>query len=166
MLDRMHATLRAMACGALTLLALAACAGPSRAVGAGEVGEGGGSGGGRASGESASRLTAVEGEYGAPRIAATRSVPPQFVLVFERQTPTPGYTLRQDAVEIDAERGRIVARVSEVPPGGMVAQVISEAELRLNLGAVPTGRWVLEIHARRGDAGEYRLQQALVLVAN
>lgn len=113
----------------------------------------------------ATHLAAPGHPFGEPRIQLLESRPPQFDLVFRREMPTPGFTLHVDSIERVDDRGRIVARVTEVAPKGMVAQVITPTELRLSLGSVPQGRWVLEIHTRRGDNGVYLLADALVLVA-
>lgn len=113
----------------------------------------------------ATRLDWGSRPFEAAGIRVLESYPPQFVLVFTREMPTPGYTFRVDRLDVDARRGRIVAQVSELPPEGMVAQVITEGELSLEVGSLPVGRFVVEIHARRGTRGEYALAGAGVVEA-
>jgi hypothetical protein len=97
-------------------------------------------------------------------IHVLESDPPRFELVLTREMPTPGYRFEIDSLEVDAEAGRIVAKVTDVPPDGMVAQVITPTRLRLSLGTLPVGRYVLEIRTCRGT-GDHRLLGARVLVA-
>lgn len=111
----------------------------------------------------ATRLEVAGHPFGEPRVQVLESQPPQFDLVFRREMPTPGFELRVDSIE--TEGGRIVARITELAPEGMVAQVITPTELRLSLGAVAPGRYLLEIHTRRGEDGVYLLADALVLTA-
>jgi hypothetical protein len=80
--------------------------------------------------------------------------------------PTPGFVLTVDSVEVDAATKRIVARITEVAPTGVSAQVITPTECQLPLGALASGRYVLELWTRRGSSGEHRLAQALVLAAS
>jgi hypothetical protein len=112
----------------------------------------------------ATRLATPEPRFGAPRIEVLESAPPQFEIVLTREMPTPGYRFEIDSLQVDADTGRIVAKVSEIAPEGMVAQVITPAELRLNVGSLPVGDWVLVIWTRRGNA-EHRLAAALALRA-
>ena len=98
------------------------------------------------------------------RIRVLESDPPQFEVVLTREMPTPGFRFEIDALDVDAGHGRITARVTEVPPDGIVAQVITPAKLRLSLGSIPIGRYVLEIWIRRGSA-DHRVAGARVLVA-
>ena len=112
-------------------------------------------------------LRVVPGErpFGDPRIQVLESYPPQFEIVLSRDMPTPGYTFRIDSLEVDEQRGRIVAKVTEVTPQGMVAQVITKTELRLHVGSLRARRYVVEIWTRRGADAEHALVQAMVLVA-
>ena len=114
----------------------------------------------------AMRLDVGRGPFQNPAVVMQKSYPPKFVIVLTREMPTPGYRFDVDSLELDEERGRVVARVTEVRPEGMVAQVITKAELRLPIGSPKTGRYVLELWTRRGTEGRHQLTQAMVLVAS
>jgi hypothetical protein len=100
-----------------------------------------------------------------PKFLMAKSMPPQFTLMLTREMPTPGWSFEVDDVDIDEDAGRIVARITEVAPDGMSAQVITDTPLRIPLGMIGKGRYLIEIHVRRGASGEHRLAQALVVDA-
>lgn len=100
-----------------------------------------------------------------PRVIAAMSMPPQFEIVFERAMPTPGWRIVVDSVEVDGERARIVAKLSEIAPEGMVAQVITKTQGRIPLGELQAGSYVLEVWMRRGTTTPHALTQAFVLTA-
>jgi hypothetical protein len=112
----------------------------------------------------ATRLVIPEPAFRDVQVVAEKSLPPKFV--FEWDMPTPGYRAEVDSLDVDAEAGRIVARVTEVRPAGPVAQVITPATFRLPLGVLDPGSYVVEIWLRRGTDEPYRPQQALVVVAS
>lgn len=101
-----------------------------------------------------------------PLVRVLESDPVRFVLVFEQQMPTPGWTSEVDSVEVDREAGRIVVEITQQAPEGIVAQVITKTEVAVGLGSLPRGRYVLELRTRRGAAGGYRPVHALVVVAS
>jgi hypothetical protein len=110
-------------------------------------------------------VTLVEPAFSDPRILVAKSMPPQFDLLLEREMPTPGWSFVVDAIELDEEGRRIVARITEVGPTGNVAQVITKTACRLGLGRLRPGSYVLELRTRRAPTDEHRLSQALVLAA-
>jgi hypothetical protein len=110
-------------------------------------------------------LTLVEGPFSDPRVEADPSGSARFTLSLEREMPTPGWRCEIDAVEIDADAGRIVARISEIAPEGITSQVLTKTRCSIPLGAVPPGRFVLELHTRRGTTGRHEPVQAFVLHA-
>lgn len=100
-----------------------------------------------------------------PQIEVVESDPAQFVVVLYRDMPTPGYRFEIDSLDVDENSGRIVAKITEVPPQGTVPHVITKNVLRLRLGSLRTGRYLLEIWTRRGADGSHYLASAVVLVA-
>jgi hypothetical protein len=113
----------------------------------------------------ASTLSMAEPAFRNAEVSVLEGASGKFEIVLEREMPTPGWTFTVDALEPDERSRRIVVRVTENRPEGMVAQVITPARLYLPLGPLAKGRHVLEIRLRRGGAGEHRLVQAFVLVA-
>jgi len=123
-------------------------------------------GGGQANDRGATRLAVPDPPFRDAQVVPAKSMPPQFRVNLTRDMPTPGWKFEVDSVEIDAELGRIVARVTEHAPGGIVSQVIKPTRLDLELGILPRGGYVLEIWVRRGADSDYRRLQAIVLVAS
>ena len=98
------------------------------------------------------------------RLVVLESMPPQFALVIPRTMPTPGWSTKVDQVRIEREHGRIVAKVTEREPDGIVAQVLTKAELHVTLGYVPVGKHGFELYVRRGR-GEYKKVETWKLTA-
>jgi hypothetical protein len=94
------------------------------------------------------------------------SMPPQFVLRGLRTMPTPGWELRIDRVEEDVDQSgeRLLVFITEVPPEGIVPQVLHPTEVRIPLGALSPGRHLLALYTRRGE-DPYDLLQAMVVEA-
>jgi len=88
-----------------------------------------------------------------------------FTLVVEREMPTPGWTFVVDAVEADAGASRLTAKLTEVGPSGMVAQVLTRERIEIPLGAIEPGAYFVEIWTRRDAAQEHQPGFALVVVA-
>ena len=89
--------------------------------------------------------------------------PPTFVAEFTQQMPTPGWTFRIDSVETHGDR--IVARLTEIRPQGMVVQMIAPGTAKIPLGSLERGRYVLEIRSRRNPQADHRPAYATVLLA-
>jgi hypothetical protein len=88
-----------------------------------------------------------------------------FRVALKRDMATPGFKLEVDGVQIDGKTSRIVVRVTERPPAGMAAQVITPTAVTIPLGRLTRGSYILEIQMRRGNSGEYGPAHALVLSA-
>jgi len=116
--------------------------------------------------EYAKRAVLLEPAFDDPQLVVLESMPPQFELSLKRDMPTPGWSIEVDSIEIDEKSGRIEAKVTEIRPEGMVAQVITPTRLRLSLGKLLPGSYFVEIRLRRGGTGSYMPAQAFVLVAN
>lgn len=101
-----------------------------------------------------------------PRVEMAKSLPPQFSLTLSREMPTPGFSFTVDSVEVDPEARRIVARVTEQAPKGMVAQVLTPAWFKLDLGAIEPGRYFLELYLRDDPGAKHRPAQAVLLDAS
>jgi hypothetical protein len=114
---------------------------------------------------SATGLSIAEPTFRDPEVIVTTSMPPQFEIVFVREMPTPGWSFAVDAVDVDEESGRITAKISDIPPTGPTAQMISATKCRLALGTLARGVYSLELWLRRGNEGPHVLTQALVVRA-
>jgi hypothetical protein len=88
-----------------------------------------------------------------------------FRISLKRDMSTPGFKLEVNGVQIDDEASRIVVRVTEHPPAGMAAQVMTPTSLAIPLGRLTRGSYIMEIQLRRGNGGEYRPAHAMVLGA-
>jgi len=113
----------------------------------------------------ASRVWVAEEEVDKIEIVAGKTEPPSFTLVLVRQMPTPGWTWRVDALDVDAKSRRITARLTETAPQGIVAQVITPTRFELPLGELQAGSYFVELWTRLDAAREHRPARALVLEA-
>ena len=113
----------------------------------------------------AKRLVRPEASFYELEIAAAKSMPPQFQLVLTRDMPTTGWSLDVDTLNVDEEARRIVARISERGPDAVSAQVMTPTQLRLDVGTLDSGPWLLEIRSRRGAEDPYRLVFVELLAA-
>ena len=114
---------------------------------------------------SAKSLAVVRPTFTEPEVVLLKTLPPGFELVLVRNMPSPGWQFEIDALEVNTDSGRIVARVTEVRPEGMVAQVISPTRLKLPLGKLAAGYYVLELWTRRGTDREHVPAHAMILHA-
>jgi hypothetical protein len=113
----------------------------------------------------ATSLLIVEPTFHDPQVLVATSMPPQFEVVFVREMPTTGWDLSVDSVDVDEESGRIVAKLTEIAPTGMSAQVITSTNCRVPLGGLTRGVYSLELWLRRGVGRPHVLTQALVVRA-
>ena len=111
----------------------------------------------------ASSLSIVEPSFHDPQVLVGTSMPPQFEVVFVREMPTTGWDLSVDSVDVDEDSGRIVAKITEIAPTGMSAQMITSTNCRVPLGNLTRGVYSLELWLRRGVGRPHALTQALVL---
>ncbi|TDI49181.1 MAG: hypothetical protein E2P01_03870 [Acidobacteria bacterium] len=120
--------------------------------------------GGESAAPAATSLTVVRSEAADPfKLVELDGSPPTFVAEFTQQMPTPGWTFRIDSVETHGDR--IVARLTEIRPQGMVVQMIAPGTAKIPLGSLERGRYVLEIRSRRNPQADYRPAFATVLLA-
>ena len=80
-----------------------------------------------------------------------------------QQMPTPGYTFKLDTLTVEGDR--IVAELTEIQPTGLVVQVQVPGTAEIPLGALPPGRYFLEIRSRRDPNGKHRPAFAAVVNA-
>jgi hypothetical protein len=59
----------------------------------------------------------------------------------------------------------VTAKITESPPEGIVAQVLTPATIEIPLGSVPPGAYFVEIWVRRDPAGSHEPLHALVINA-
>jgi hypothetical protein len=112
----------------------------------------------------ATEVTAVRSEAAEPlKVVKVDGSPPTFVVEFTQQMPTPGWTFRVDSVETEGDR--IVARITEARPEGMVVQMIAPGTAKIPIGTLQRGRYVLEIRSRRDPLREHRPTFATVVLA-
>ncbi len=113
----------------------------------------------------ATALALVEATFGSPQVIVATSMPPQFEISFTRNMPTTGWDHAVDSVIVDQETRRIVAKVTEIRPSGMSAQVITPTKCSVPLGRMVPGRYLLELWVRRGADQPHTLSQAQVVSA-
>jgi len=114
---------------------------------------------------SATRLKVAEQEVAVDEIRVLESLPPQFEVVLQKRMPSAGWSLTATDVHVDPETRTVRVTITEDPPKGMAAQVISAVRVGANLGSLEPGRWLLEIWTRRGAEGRPRRAHAVVLQA-
>lgn len=120
--------------------------------------------GGESTAPAATSLTVVRSEAADPfKLVELDGSPPTFVAEFTQQMPTPGWTFRIDSVETHGDR--IVARLTEIRPQGMVVQMIAPGTMTISLGSLKRGRYVLEIRTRRDPTVKHQPTFAAVLLA-
>lgn len=115
----------------------------------------------------ATRLQLMEQAVRELEIAGLRSYPPQFVLRGKLDMPTPGFTFHVDSTKVEPRAGRIVVRLTEVPPSDAgPTSATDPAVLSVQLGTLRTGRYVVEIYSRRSPSERHQLLQAVALEAS
>jgi len=93
------------------------------------------------------------------------SQPPQFDVRLVADMPTPGWKLAVDEVAGPDAAGRIRVKITGEGPDGRVIQVITPETVRVPLGSLAAGRYLLDVAYRKGKAGAYRRVSALLLDA-
>jgi hypothetical protein len=112
----------------------------------------------------ATQVAVVRSEAADPlKLVTTEGSPSTFTIEFTQQMPTPGWTFQIDSV--DTQGDRIVAKMTEIRPTGMVVQMIAPGTAKIPLGSLERGRYVLEIRSRRDPSREHRPTFAGVLLA-
>ena len=118
-----------------------------------------------ASGGPASRCWIPETRVQGAEIIAHKSTPPTFTLVIEQEMPTPGWTFEIDAVEFDEGAPRVTLKLTEMAPGGIVAQVLTGSRVEIPLGAIEAGAYFVELWTRRDAGKPHQPSHALLIVA-
>lgn len=110
-------------------------------------------------------LTLLPQEIRDLSVITLESMPPQFVIRGVREMPTPGWKFTLDSVDVDPALGRILVKVTDIAPTGIVPQVITPTPIDLRLGSVPVGRYVVEVRTRRERRRRHALLQAFAVEA-
>lgn len=76
-------------------------------------------------------------------VEVMESSPQQFALNFALQTPTPGYEAKVGKLETKA--GALLARIDLLPPDGPSLTVLDQAQVRIPLGELRAGSWILKV---------------------
>lgn len=118
-----------------------------------------------ASGGPASRVWVADARVKSAEVVAGKSEAAKFALVVVREMPTPGWTFQIDSVEADAASSRLTVKLTEVGPDGMVAQVLSPAQIEIPLGQIEPGVYFVEIWTRRSPAKPHQPGYSLIIIA-
>jgi hypothetical protein len=117
------------------------------------------------SGGGATKAWVAETEVEKVEVVKNDSGAAGFTLVLEKEMPTPGWTFVVDSVETDAAASRLTAKLTEVGPDGIVAQVLTSARIEIPLGSIEPGAYFVEIWTRRNTQGKHQPGLALIVVA-
>ena len=109
------------------------------------------------------RAALAASDYRVEKVAVEGD-PAHVVLTLRREMRTAGWDLRVEEVEPAIDDRTIRVRMVAVPPEGLAAQVITPREVRVDLGSLPPGRFVLEIWERTEGGGGSEPAHAEVLV--
>ena len=96
-------------------------------------------------------------------VVPSRARPGGYGLVFGAERPTPGYRVQPESVRVDPEAKTIVARVVEIPPEGMVAQVITRSTFSVDLPELSPGTYAFRLEKRRERDAAFTPAVALTL---
>jgi len=118
-----------------------------------------------AAGGPASRVWAPDTRVEGVEIVSAKSDPTNFTLLVKRMMPTPGWTFVVDAVEADTGASRLTVKLTEVGPDGIVAQVLTPAQIEIPLGQVAPGAYFVELWSRQTPAKPYQPAHSLVIIA-
>ena len=119
---------------------------------------------GKSDAPAASSVSVVRSEAADPfKVVKRDGSPPTFTAEFTQQMPTPGWTFEVESIETEGDR--IVAKVTEIRPQGMVVQMIAPGTMTISLGSLKRGRYVLEIRSRRDRMVDHQPTFAAVLLA-
>jgi hypothetical protein len=114
----------------------------------------------------ATRMWVVGWEDQGAGIVAGKTVPTEFTLTLPREMSTPGWRIEVDSVALDPTTARIVVKLTERKPDGIVAQVLTTTRFEIPLGHVAPGRYFVEIWARPAPDGPHQPAHALVVQAH
>ena len=97
------------------------------------------------------------------RIRTMESMPPQFAVILTVAMPTPGWKLTVDKLSAADADKRIRVDLRGKRPDGAWPQVITNTDVRVPLGVLPKGRYLLDVFGRY-DAGEAYQRRGVVMV--
>lgn len=117
------------------------------------------------SNEPANELVRVEGWVKKCAVEVKESAPPQFDLKLTVPMPTPGWKLKVDEVSKPDGNGRIMVKLTGTPPEGIVAQVITDTDVRASLGTKMQNRYAVEVWYRKDGVKTYQLRDVLLFDA-
>ncbi len=98
----------------------------------------------------------------AARVVELPSCPPSFVVELTADMPDAGWSLAVDRVSDPDESGRRIVEVTATPGEDAFAQVLTPRTVKVPLGMMRKGVYLLDVHFRRGPA-KYQRVQAVVL---
>ena len=97
------------------------------------------------------------------KIRTMESAPPQFAVILTVAMPTPGWKLTVDKIGASDAHKRIRVDLTGKLPKGMWPQVITNTDIRVPLGVLPKGNYLLDVFGRY-DAGQAHQRKGVVLV--
>jgi len=111
----------------------------------------------------AKHLVEMENWVRRVKIETMESAPPQFAAILTVAMPTPGWKLKVDKVAKPDAGGRIKVSITGTRPDGGWPQVITNTKIRVPLGRLPKGRYLLDVFGRY-DATLPHQRQGVALV--
>ncbi|MHC4930923.1 MAG: hypothetical protein ACYTGV_01860 [Planctomycetota bacterium] len=103
--------------------------------------------------------------FRAARLVAVHHCPPAWTLELTVDLPDPGWEVEVDEICKPDDARRRVVRISSRGKAGAWPQVITTRKLRVPLGSMRKGAYLLDLHYRKSPDTRYRRVQALVLDA-
>ncbi len=97
------------------------------------------------------------------KIRTMESAPPQFAVILTVAMPTPGWKVKVDKVSAADAAKRIQIYITGERPVGMTPQVITNTDIRVPLGVLPKGNYLLDVFGRY-DAGEAHERRGVVML--
>ncbi len=111
----------------------------------------------------AQHLTKMDNWVRKVKIRTMESAPPQFAVILTVAMPTPGWKLKVDKVSAADAQKRIQIYLTGKRPEGMLPQVITNTDVRVYLGRLPKGRYLLDVFGRY-DAAQPHVRRGVTLV--
>jgi hypothetical protein len=108
-------------------------------------------------------LRLVEPAFRDIRIVEQPSCPPMFDVELTADMPDAGWQLAVDRVSEPDAAGRIAVEITAARAEGAAAQVVTPRSVRVPLGCLRKGGYLLDVHLRRVAGAAYERVQAIVL---
>ncbi|MHC4732386.1 MAG: hypothetical protein ACYS6Z_17595 [Planctomycetota bacterium] len=102
--------------------------------------------------------------FAGAQVETKETCPVHFAVVLTARMPSPGWKLEVDDVAKPDAARRIRIKITGMAPKEPAAQVITPQALRVPLGTLAPGEYLLDLHYRTG-AAPYRRAGAFVLEA-